>query len=217
MTTMDIDATNDEVVDDAEASGLEEADASDARDADSSGSSDAAEAEAEGRGGRWRQVALLGVAALIAISGVTAWAVTARDGDRDLAASRDAVLIAGRQNIETLTSLDYRKVDDGLTAWADASTGDLRDQLTKVTDADKQLLADQKTVSTGKVVDAAVTELDGNSASVIASVEITVNDDSAASASAEPTLKRNRFVAELQKVKGEWKLSTLNQVPVNVQ
>ncbi len=158
--------------------------------------------------------ALVGAAALVMLSGLFAWWQAAGDDDIARAETRDAVLITARQHIETLNSLDYRSVDEGLDAWLDATTGTLHDQLEAVGADERQLLADQKKISTGKVVDAAVLDLDDDSATVIASVEITVDDD--ADSAQEPTVKRNRFSADLVDVDGTWKLENLQQVAVNL-
>ncbi|MCW2839000.1 MAG: hypothetical protein JWR55_483 [Aeromicrobium sp.] len=163
---------------------------------------------------RLRLVALGVVAAIVLVSGLLAWWQAAGDGDLDRAETRDAVLIAGRQHIETLQSLDYRDIDEGLDAWLDVTTGTLHDQLAAVGDDDRGLLADQKKISTGRVIDAAVLDLDDDSATIIAAVEITVADDP--SAGTEPTIKRNRFIADLVKAKGQWKLENIEQVAVDL-
>jgi Mce-associated membrane protein len=163
---------------------------------------------------RLRLVALGVVAAIVMVSGLLAWWQAAGDEDLDRAETRDAVLIAGRQHIETLQSLDYRDIDEGLDAWLDVTTGTLHDQLAAVGDDDRGLLADQKKISTGHVIDAAVLDLDDDAATIIAAVEITVADDP--SAGAEPTIKRNRFSADLVKVKGQWKLENIEQVAVDL-
>ena len=166
---------------------------------------------------RSRQVRLgaLVVAALVLCSGLFAWWQTSNNDALLKAQTRDAVLVATSQNIQTMNTLDYRKVDAGLKAWAAATTGMLHDQLTGISAEDRKLLADQKKISTGKVVDAAMIKMDNTSATVIASVEITVKDD--ANPDAKPTVKRNRFSADLLKVGGLWKLESLQQVAVNLK
>ena len=124
------------------------------------------------------------------------------------------MLIVATSNIETLNSLDYRKVDEGLKSWAEVTTGTLHDQLAEVSDDERKLLADQQKISSGSVMDAAMTDFDDNSATVIAAVESTVNDG--ADPEAEPTVKRNRFSADLVKVGDEWLLESLEQVAVNM-
>ena len=67
-------------------------------------------------------------------------------------------------------------------------------------------------ISSGKVIDAAVTQLDNRAgnATVIATVETTV-----APSNGTPP-KRNRFSATLARDGGSWKLSDLQQVAVNL-
>jgi Mce-associated membrane protein len=154
------------------------------------------------------------VAAVVLVSGLFAWWQAAGDDDLDRAETRDAVLIAATEHIETLQSLDYRTVDKDLDSWLAATTGSLRDSLEAVSDEERRLLSDPKKISTGQVVEAAVLDVDDTSATVIAAVEITVGDDP--SAGTEPVVKRNRFSAELTKVKGEWKLENIQQVAVDL-
>lgn len=162
----------------------------------------------------WRPIVAVVVAALLMCSGLFAWWQSSNDDASVQVQARDTVLIAAHQHIVTMNSLDYRKVDEGLKAWAAVTTGTLHDQLASVGADDRKLLADQKKISTGKVVDAAVVDLGATSATVLASVEITVKDD--AHPDAKPTLKRNRFTANLVKVGADWKLESLQQVAVNL-
>ncbi|MFC5677034.1 nuclear transport factor 2 family protein [Aeromicrobium endophyticum] len=157
---------------------------------------------------------LLLVAALVAASGAFMWWQADHDPDRAAAQTRDTVLIEARQAIETMNTLDYRSVDKGVKAWSQVTTGTLRDQLAGVSADDRTLLAEQKKISTGRVVDAAVIDVDDGSATVIAAVEVTVRD--AAKPNSEPTVKRNRFSADLVKVGGRWKLESLQQVAVSL-
>ncbi|NYI79696.1 hypothetical protein [Nocardioides panzhihuensis] len=158
------------------------------------------------------------VALCVLVAGaLTWWRASGHDQEMvDEAALRDRVLIVATSHIETLNSLDHRKVDEGLKGWAAVTTGTLHDQLTSVTEEDRKVLAEQKKISTGSVMDAAVTELDDDSATVIAAVEITVRDGSGSAEDAEPTVKRNRFAADLVKVGDDWLLESLEQVAVNM-
>jgi len=165
------------------------------------------------RSRRWNVLGLV-AAVLVLISGAGAWWYSASDDTLDAAEARDVVLVQAQRNVETLNTLDYRKVDEGLKAWTAATTGTLGDQLRAIGPEDRKLLADQKKISTGKVVDAAVVDLDDRTATVIVSVEITVRDGE--DTSADPTVKRNRFSADLALVKGRWKLENLQQVAVSL-
>jgi|GEM_PF-3351285 len=157
---------------------------------------------------------VLAVALLLAVVGGRAWWFAEHDPDLDRAASRDAALIAARTHVATLTTLDGTDVDAGLEAWQAATTGLLHDQVSEVDDTNRALLADIGSTSTGRVLDAAVLELDGSTASVMVSVEVTVADLS--TPTAEPTIKRNRFAADVRLVDGEWLLEDLQQVAVTL-
>ncbi|MEV6908907.1 hypothetical protein [Amycolatopsis sp. NPDC051071] len=128
--------------------------------------------------------------------------------------SRDDALRNGRELVARLTSLDHHRIDQGIADWLAASTGPLHDQLGKTDDATKQTLAKNATVSTGKVLDAAISELDDHAgtAKMLASVEITMAREGAAS-----TTKRNRFAAGLARTAEGWKLSALDQLPVGAR
>lgn len=164
---------------------------------------------------RWLLVALVLVGVLVMVSGLVAWWHADHDSQADRAAVRDVVLIAATSDIETMNTLDYRHIDAGLAGWRAVTTGTLHDQLTQVSAQDRALLAQQQKISTGKVVDAAVVDLGGSTATVIASVEVTVRDG--ADAAAQPTVKRNRFTADMVNIGGTWKLETLDQVAVSMQ
>jgi len=157
--------------------------------------------------------ALVGL--VVAAIGLTAWWRATHDDRATRAALRDTVLIAATQDIETMNSLDYQQIDKGLARWQAVTTGTLHDQLTQVSAADRKLLAQQHKISTGKVLKAAVVDLDDGTATVIASVEVTVRDGK--DASADPTVKRNRFTADLVRTGGTWKLESLDQVAVSMQ
>ncbi|WP_300682091.1 hypothetical protein [Nocardioides sp.] len=170
----------------------------------------------DGRGTWVRRLRWLvpGVLAVAVIASLVLWWRAAHNDTYDLAATRDAVLIAATSDIQTMNSLDYRSAAKGLDAWMKVTTGTLHDQIAQVSDEDKKLLADQGKISVGKVVDAAVTSVDATKASVIASVEVTVADGT--DTTKEPTVKRNRFSADLVLVRGQWLLERLEQVAVSV-
>lgn len=168
----------------------------------------------EATGRRWWPLLVATAAAAVAVSGLLMWWQADQDPQRADAERRDAVLIEARGDIETMNTLDYRSVDEGVERWAQVTTGTLHDQLAGVSADDRTLLAEQKKISTGRVVDAAVVDVDATSATVIAAVEVTVKD--AAKPDSEPTVKRNRFSADLVKVGGRWKLESLQQVAVSL-
>lgn len=154
------------------------------------------------------------VAAVIAVVGSWWWWDAAHDDQLALAQDRDSALIAAIDGIETINSLDYRDPDADLAAWEDVTTGQFQDGIAGITDSQRQLLVDEQKIATAEVVDAAVLSIDGDEATVVAAVEITVVDDAAPDS--EPTLKRNRFSAQMKLVEGEWKIFDLKQVAVSL-
>jgi Mce-associated membrane protein len=156
----------------------------------------------------------LAVALAIAVSGLFVWNSAANSDAVAVGEERDQVLIAGTKHIETLNTLDYRDVEKGLKGWQAVTTGTLNDQFAALEDDNRAWLADQKKISVGKVTDAAVLSLDDNTATVVAAVEITVSDD--AKKGSEPTVKRNRFSADMVKVGNVWKTENLKQVAVSL-
>ncbi len=168
-------------------------------------------------GGRGRRdLVLLLVGLLVAGLGLGAWWVTQQDSVYTLAEERDVVTVEATRAVEVLNSLDHRDVEKGIAEWREVATGTLADQLGSVSEDEMTLLAEQQKISTGTVVDAAVLELDDDTATVLAAVEVSVVDDSDGADDADPEVKRNRFSAELEKVDGEWKIASLQQVPVSL-
>ena len=148
---------------------------------------------------------------------VAAVIVHVRGGDgssRPATQVRDAALIAARQDIVVLNSLDYRNIDGGLHRWLDASTGELHASFEHVTADDRKRIADAKAVTTAHVLEAAMISLDvaDGHATVIASVELTVTPQGG-----KAVIKRERQRADVTRVGGSWKVSGLQQVGVTVQ
>lgn len=165
-----------------------------------------------------RQVkVMLGIVVLaLAFAGWGGWTWLQAGNDDSLAyaTARDEVLAAGRTQVATLTTLDGHDVDAGIEKWLAVTTGGFRDELAGTDEQTRKALTDSGTVATGRVLDAAVSELDTRSgtAKLLVSVEI-----SKAKTGAAPTTERNRFVAAMSLVDGGWKLSALDDLPVGAQ
>lgn len=158
--------------------------------------------------------ALLAAAAVFAGWSGWSWHRATTDESLAYATARDEALRSGREHMAQLTTLDYHDVDGGIARWLGASTGALHDELARTDDKSKETLRQAVTVSTGTVLDAAISELDqrAGTARMLASVEITV-----AKQGAEPAAKRNRFVAQLTRTDDGWKLSAIDQVPLGTR
>ncbi|TYL55934.1 hypothetical protein FXB39_01685 [Nocardioides sp. BGMRC 2183] len=141
----------------------------------------------------------------------------AADPDRARADLRDQAIIEGTAAVETMNSMDHRDVAAGLEAWESVTTGTLHDQVAAITPDEQELLAEQGKVATGKVVQAALTELTDTTATMIAAVEVSVIDGDGSQGDDAPTVKRNRFSADLVLIDGHWKVEDLGQVAVNLR
>lgn len=165
-----------------------------------------------------RQVkVMLGVVVLALVFagwGGWTWWQAGNDDSLAYANARDEVLTAGRTQVATLTTLDAHDVDGGIDKWLAVSTGGLRDELAGTDAKTRQTLKDGGAVATGRVLDAAVSELDTRSgtAKLLVSVEISTVKDGTPAAT-----KRNRFIAGMSRVDGGWKLSALDDVPLGAQ
>ncbi|MEV6622003.1 hypothetical protein AB0M83_32825 [Amycolatopsis sp. NPDC051106] len=159
-------------------------------------------------------VAVAAAAAVFAGWSGYSWYAASHDASLTYGVARDEALASGRTLVAELSSLDYHDVNGGLGKWLAASTGPLHDQLARTDPKTKETLAANATVATGRVLDAALSELDehAGTAKMLASVEITMAKDGTA-----PAVKRNRFAAALSRTADGWKLSALDQLPVGAR
>ncbi|PRY43532.1 nuclear transport factor 2 family protein [Umezawaea tangerina] len=151
---------------------------------------------------------------VVLAAGYAVWAgVSLLNGSNNDAAAyskeREEVLRVGQVGIANFTTLDYHKVDEDLDRWLQSSTGELRQEVETGKDTRKKQIQDAKTVTTSRVLDAAVTELDDRAgqAHVIAVVETTVTPDGG-----QAVKKVNRYQTDLSRTDAGWKLSALGPV-----
>lgn len=170
-------------------------------------------AEASGR--RRRNPLILAGTVLVVIAAILAgvfgflWYQAAHDDTLAFATARDKALQAAELGAINLTTLDYRNVQAGLNRWQQSTTGDLQKQFTTgslVTTFAKQ--AQQgKTVTTGSVVDGAITDLDvhGGKATALVIVRVQVT------ASGKTTAKLLPLQWGLTNTSSGWKISAVEQ------
>lgn len=129
------------------------------------------------------------------------------------ATARDDVVTAARIDIATLNTLDYRNPQAGLARWRAVTTGGFEQQIAESGSTVATAITKAKLITTGRVIAAAVTELDADkgTATVIASMDITKTPSSGSSATV-----RNRFRATMERVDGVWKVADLSQVQVQL-
>lgn len=176
------------------------------------------------RKSRANLIAIMAMVAVLVVGAVVA-IVVATSGDRDgggeaaptstpnaaearTARARDDALADGRAAVEVFNTLDHRHVDEDLDRWESVATGALLTQLTEGRASAAAQIRQVKSVTTAEILDAALSEFDEakGTATLLAavSVEVTVPDQ-------DPTTKRLRIVAVLDRDGGEWKVSDLHQ------
>jgi Mce-associated membrane protein len=139
------------------------------------------------------------------------WYRAAHDDSLRYSQTRDEVLRAGEQAVQNLNTLDYRDVDRGLNTWQDSSAGELHQQITQGREQFEQQVRQAKTISTARILEGAVTELDDRAgkAGVIVAVQITVTPPTGS-----PTTKQSRLLGQLTRTPSGWKLTALGQAPI---
>ncbi|MEV5825994.1 hypothetical protein AB0L25_10490 [Spirillospora sp. NPDC052242] len=152
--------------------------------------------------------ALVALAAVFALWGGWSWYAAAHDDGDAYSRVRAEVLRAGEQSVQNLNTLDYRTVEPDLRTWRESTTGELHREITDGRAAFVDRVRKARTVTSGRVLEAAVAELDVRSgrARVLAAVEITVTPPEG-----DPVVKQDRLVARLDRTGGGWKVSGLGR------
>jgi Mce-associated membrane protein len=153
---------------------------------------------------------LVTIAAVCAVVFGVLWANAGSSDASNFSKMRDDALRAAEQGSINLTTLDYRNVQQGLDRWRSSTTGDLYSQLTSgnlVSTFTKQA-QQAKSVTTGKVLDGVVTDLDEHAgkASALVYMQVTVS-----AAGSKATEKLVPLQWDLTQVNGVWKLSGIPQ------
>ena len=168
---------------------------------------------------RW-QSGLTAVAAVLLLAAlifcgvsVVRWGTATGDESVQFAGTRDDVLRVGKQELINFYTLDYKNPDASFDRLAQSATGDLATAIKQGEANWKKELADQKTSSTAKILDAAVTELDdrAGTATVMAIVEVDVTPDNGKPANRVP------MQIQLTRTDQGWKLSQAGAVNLSSQ
>jgi Mce-associated membrane protein len=122
--------------------------------------------------------------------------------------NRDDSLRAAEEAAVTLNTLDYKTVQPGLDRWEAVAAGPLLDQLKARRSEAASTAEKAKSVTTAKVVVAAVAKIspDASSAEVLALVEVTVTD------SKGTTTKQVREKLGVIQTAAGWKISAISTV-----
>ncbi len=137
------------------------------------------------------------------------WYRAAHDETLALGMDRDAVLRDAQLATLTLNTLDYRRVQDGLTLWEQSAAGSLLTQLKANRATYAKAITDSTTISTAKVLDAAVASLDERSgtAQVFVGVDVTSQSDQG-----DPSCVHRRARLDMIRAGNAWKAGGLDPV-----
>jgi Mce-associated membrane protein len=160
-------------------------------------------------------------AAILAVAGlaVVAFAVTgwfgvswyraAHGRSLTVGVARDAVLGDAQRAMVTLNTLDYRRVQDGLTLWEQSATGSLFSQLHANRDAYARAITASAAVTSARVLDAAVASLNDSAgtAEVLVGVDVTSQADQG-----DPSCAHRRVQLSMIRAGNTWKVGKLAPV-----
>lgn len=162
---------------------------------------------------RLTSLVLVFVAAVCAVVFGGLWIAAANNNTLSQARARDVALQAAETGAVNFTTLDYRNIQQGLDRWKQSATGNLLTELSSGLNTFEQQVQQSKVVTTGKVVDGALTSLDlnGGKAEAVVLVDVTV-----APSTGQPGTKRLPLDVTLTNTGSSsqpvWKLSNLVQI-----
>ncbi len=155
-------------------------------------------------------VAVLAVVGFVAAGwfGVS-WYRAAHGESLALGMARDAVLQDAQQATINLNTLDYRRVQDGLTLWEQSATGSLLGEVQTNRDTYARAITDSKTATTARTLDGAVAELDerAGTARVLVGVDVTSQREHG-----DASCVRRRIQLEMRRDGNVWKVDKLAPV-----
>lgn len=153
-------------------------------------------------------VAGLGALAVILL-GTTAFFGWSVYNNSDAASTRDAILVASRQEALALTTLSSQTGAKDYQAVINGSAGDLKDQITAGKAQFLKGLGTANVTSTGQVLDAGVKSVNGSSATVLIDVQATVTNKQTAN---KPEQRAYHWQLNLVSSDGRWLVTNLEFV-----
>lgn len=143
--------------------------------------------------------------------GITLWHnhQNAQRAAANAAAGAEALRDA-KQDIVTLNTMDYRKVDANYRAWLDASTGQLNSQLTQAASALKQQFETNRVVTTGTITKVKVIAADA----AAGTATILGIEDLRVLSGGQHSTRHNGFHAEVSLTAAGWRLTSFTTDPI---
>ena len=141
-------------------------------------------------------------------SGVS-WYQAVHDESRASGVVRDAVLQDAQQATINLNTLDYRRVQDGLTLWEQSASGPLLEEVRANRATYARVITESKTTTTATVFGGGVADIDwrAGTARVLVGVDVTSVREGA-----EASCVRRRIQLEMRRAGTAWKADRLAPV-----
>jgi Mce-associated membrane protein len=124
----------------------------------------------------------------------------------DTAAAGGAALAAARSYAVTLTSVDAKNIDQNFAQVLDGATGEFKDMYSQSATQLRQVLIDNKAVSHGTVVDAAVKSTTKTKVEVLLFVDQSISNV----VNPEPRIDRNRVEMTMELIDKRWLASKID-------
>ncbi|MEV6051324.1 hypothetical protein [Streptomyces sp. NPDC052107] len=159
-------------------------------------------------GGRVRLLSAGLVAATVLTTVPAVWLGLKLADQRGVEQRRQDVLAAARQSALNFTSLDYRHYDQDSRNVLKGATGDFKKQFAAQTAQLTKLVAQNKSVSEGQVLEAGIVRSDARSARVLVVADSKVTNTAAPAGQA----RTYRLQLDLVRVKGRWLTSDVTFV-----
>lgn len=134
---------------------------------DPAGHADAGSGTASPSAGRRRALSAGLVAATASTTALAIWLGVQVHKEGEAGQRREAILAAARQSALNFTSLDYRHYDRDSANVLKGATGDFKEQFAAQTEELTALVAENKSVSQGQVLEAGIVRSDTRSARVL--------------------------------------------------
>ncbi|MDO0915432.1 hypothetical protein QQM39_32830 [Streptomyces sp. DT2A-34] len=119
------------------------------------------------------------VVATVLTTALTIWLTLGLYAQREADQRRQDILSAARQSALNFTSLDYRHYDRDSANVLAGATGDFKKQFTAQTEQLTRLVAENKSVSEGQVLEAGIVRSDENAARVLVVADSKVTNTAA--------------------------------------
>ncbi|MBB5163653.1 Mce protein [Mycobacterium sp. AZCC_0083] len=145
---------------------------------------------------------ILFVAAL-GMSGFLGWQLKQ---EHDTAAAGRAALAVAQSYAVTLTSVDTKDIDHNFAQVLDGATGEFKDMYSQSATQLRQVLIDNKAVSHGTVVDAAIKSTTKTKVEVLLFVDQSISNV----VNPEPRIDRNRVEMTMELIDNRWLASKLD-------